>query len=65
MELPAKLIADLVSRRRSENEIHFYLKPILEIGILHWQEFGDLSFQELVDRAQALNAQREDPIEAD
>lgn len=61
MDLSGTLILELCARRRLELEINFSLKQTLPTGILNWQEFGDIPFQELIDRTHALNAQREDP----
>ena len=63
MELSGKIVLELCPRRRSELEINFSLKQNLQTGILHWQEFGHIPFQELIDRTYLLNTLSEETEE--
>ena len=65
MDLSGTLILELCPRRRLELEINFSLKRNLPTGILNWQEFGGIPFQELIDRVNTLNVQDEETREPD
>jgi hypothetical protein len=65
MDLSGTLILELCPRRRLELEINFSIKQTLPTGILNWQEFGHIPFQELIDRTHALNSIPEEPTELD
>ncbi len=65
MDLSGTLILELCPRRRSELDISFSLKQNLPTGILNWQEFGHIPFQELIDRVHILNSPPEESIDSD
>jgi hypothetical protein len=65
MDLSGAIVLELCAHRRLELEINFSLKQTLPTGILNWQEFGDIPFQELIDRVHILNSLPEETTEAD
>jgi hypothetical protein len=42
-------------KKSSRQETDFRLKQCVPTGILNWQEFADIPFQELMERAHQLN----------